>query len=87
MTKYANVTKVFYRPGPSNNYTWKMAEVAVTNDRDTYKTAVVSSTTLKRKGVQQQISKPAKLLKRGGFLGNMRNRVKQIRFTKFLKHG
>lgn len=84
MTSYAHITKVFYRPCPSNDYSWKMREYAIV-DRDTNNAAVVFDKTLKRKEAKAEITRPSKKLKRGGFLGSIKNRSKFNRFNNAVK--
>lgn len=84
MTSYAHIMKVFYRPCSSNNYSWKMREYAIV-DKDTNKAAVVFDKTLKRKDARAEVVRPSKQLKRGGFLGSIKNRAKFNRFNNAVK--
>ncbi len=91
MTEYAHITKVFYRPSLSNDFKWEAKEFAIQKVTNTDKSMVVfeshqvSGKIIHRREARHQLKVPAKKLKKGGFLGNMRNRVKLNRFTQALK--
>ncbi len=91
MTEYAHITKVFYRPGLSNDFKWKVKEFAIQKVKNTDNSVVifephqVSERVLARKEVRHQVKVPAKKLKRGGFLGSMRNQVKLSKLTNAIR--